>query len=225
MIRALATRGSSCADIAQGSRRFCRDAFAIVSTVRGVERVCRDRQSMPQVIEQLDERSLCVVRFEHHAQFRWRIDECGVIGAARSSSDTIFRTDEAQLLQIGIGKAPSTPLVCPDAVSKHARQALLRVDLSNTLALGVEHPLLSTLAIGCRETQLPCTRLPNSSSLSPADPPRTAARIAPRRSATKRKSLKWPACSAASWRLSVKPSSLRLCGGNERRAYSSSGRR
>src|SRR2546428_999452 len=61
-----------------------------------------------------------------------------------------------------------------------------------------------------------CTRLPNSSSLNPAGPAlRTAARIAPRSRATKRKSLKWPACNAASCRLSVKPRSLRLCGGKE----------
>src|SRR5207249_11381047 len=50
--------------------------------------------------------------------------------------------------EIGVSKAPPTPLVRPDSVRKHPREALLGVDLGNTLALGIDHPLLASLAIG-----------------------------------------------------------------------------
>ena len=112
-----------------------------------VERVCRDCQSMAQVSQQLDKRSPSCFRFGK-SQFRWRIDECGIV-LRQITQGNIFRSDKAQLLQIGVSKAPTTPLVFPDAVSKHAREALLGVDLCNTFALGVEHPFLSTLSI-CR---------------------------------------------------------------------------
>src|SRR5207253_9009452 len=65
----------------------------------------------------------------------------------------VFCPDETQLLEIGVSKAPPTPLVRPDSVRKHPREALLGVDLGNTLALGIDHPLLASLAIGCGKSK------------------------------------------------------------------------
>ena len=134
MIRALATRGSSCGDIAHGSRRFCRAAFAIDSTVAGIERVSRNCQSMTQMGQQLD-KCRPSRRRVGKSQFRWRIDERGIV-RRQIVQRNIFCPDETQLLQIGVGEAPSTPLVCPNSVSKHPRQTLLCIDLGNALALG-----------------------------------------------------------------------------------------
>ena len=133
-----------------------------------------------------------------------------VIGSKLIERD-IFGTDEAELLQIGVGEPPTASLVNPGAMGQHPGQRALGLDLADALDLGVEHPFLPPFAVGgCESQSAPDRRRPNSSSASPSGPAaRTAASVAARSRDTNRKSLKWPACSAASWRLSVKASSLR----------------
>src|ERR1700730_16388433 len=179
-----------------------------------VQRVGGDRQSSSKRVEKYEERLPPLVRGGDTKRYRPVLE--GLVVSSELVEPDVMSADQAQVFQARIGESPTTPLIRPHTMCNHPRERALGIDQARTLRLRIRHPFLAAASIGCRKPRVCCTRRPKSSSASPSTPSfRIAASVAARNSETRRKSLKWPACSAASCRLSVNPSSLRLSTGTE----------
>jgi hypothetical protein len=111
-----------------------------------LQRVGSDRQSPSKRVEKYAQRLLPLIRGGAAKYYRTGL-KGRVVGRKLVEPD-IMRADEAQLLRARVGKAPTAPLVGPDAMRDHARQCAFGVDQAGTLRLRIQHPFLAANLVG-----------------------------------------------------------------------------